>query len=158
METIGTLNKNRLGTTIPPAKNSDVQALTDLDTLVGMRSRWRATSLTFPPDFVRYEIEATVDGNKVIYSDDPKVGVLAARGSTPIFFLVQGTKVRLSQTGAVEPIPNEIIKPWRTLVGPFATSGTLADDGATGFRFTLVLDRSFGKTVDVKKVTVYYRL
>ena len=40
----------------------------------------------------------------------------------------------------------------------FSTGKTLADDGATGFRFTIVLDRAFGKSVEVEKITVLYRL
>ncbi|MHC4515974.1 MAG: hypothetical protein ACYS5W_20075, partial [Planctomycetota bacterium] len=138
--------------------DTDVQQLTDQDALVGLRSRWYATSLTFPPDFVRYEIHAKVDNVDVVYSDDANVGTVALRGSTPIFFLVQGVKVQLSKTGGVEPIPGQTPKPWRTRVGPFTTGNTLADDGATGFRFTLVLDRDFGKAVEVKKITVFYRL
>ncbi len=157
METVGKLDKTRLGTTLPAAKDSDVQQLTDTDTLVAMRSRWYATSLTFPPAFVRYEIEAKVDNDDVVYSDDPKVGVLAKRGETPIFFLTQGVKVQLGTTGLVEPAPNEIPGPWRTLVGPFGLD-SLFNDGKTGFRFTVVLDRSFGKTVEIKKITVIYRL
>lgn len=161
METIGTLNKTRLGTTLPAAKDTDVQELKDIDTFVGLRSRWYATSLTFPPDFVRYEIEARVgtgtSAQDVVYSDDSKVGTLAQRGSTPIFFLVQGVNVQLGTSGLVEPIPNETPKPWRELVGPFGPN-PLFDDGKTGFRFTLVLDRSFGKAVEIKKITVVYRL
>jgi len=158
METIGTLDKTRLGTTLPAVKDSDVQELKDIDTLVGLRSRWYATSLTFPPDFVRYEIEALVDNKPVVYSDDPKVGQLALRGgTTPVYFKVQGVKVRLSSTGLVEPAPNETPKPWRDYVGPYG-SNPLFDDGVTGFRFNLVLDRSFGKTVEIKKITVIYRL
>ncbi|MHC4078620.1 MAG: hypothetical protein ACYST0_09310, partial [Planctomycetota bacterium] len=77
METVGTLNKSRLGTTTPtPAKDSDVQKLTDQDQLVGVRSRWYAASLTALPKFARYEIQAKVDGKPVVYSDDSKVGAL----------------------------------------------------------------------------------
>jgi len=159
METVGTLNKTRLGTTTPTAaKDSDVQKLTDQDQLVGARSRWYAASLIAQPKFERYEIELKVDGKSVVYSDDSKVGTLAVRGSTPIFLLVQGAQVRRTPTGAVEPIPGKPITPWRTYVGPFAAGNSLADDGATGFRFTLVLDRSFGKTVAVSKVTIFYSL
>ena len=78
--------------------------------------------------------------------------------TVPVAVGMQGVRVQLSPTGGVEPIPGATPKPWRTRVGPFTTGDTLADDGATGFRFTLVLDRSFGKTVEVKKITVRYRL
>ena len=159
METVGTLTKTRLGTTTPtPAKDSDVQKLTDQDQLVGVRSRWYAASLTALPKFARYEIHAKVDGKPVVYSDDSKVGALAVRGSTPIFLLVQGAQVRRHPTGTIEPIPGKPITPWRTYVGPFAAGNSLANDGATGFRFTLVLDRSFGKTVEVSKVTIFYNI
>ena len=157
METVGTLDKTRLGTTIPAAKDSDVQQLVDQDQLVGMRSIWYVVNLTNPPKFARYEIQAKVAGNPVVYSDDNTVGTLAARGSTPIILLVQGAQVRKSPSGPIEPIPNTV-KPWRSYVGPFVAGQSLAGDGATGFRFTLILDRSFGKTVEVQKVTVFYSL
>jgi hypothetical protein len=65
--------------------------------------------------------------------------------------------VQRGTSGLIEPAPNEDPKPWRDYVGPFHTE-SLFNDGKTGFRFTLVLDRDFGKTVKVKKVTVIYRL
>ncbi|MHC4852240.1 MAG: Kelch repeat-containing protein [Planctomycetota bacterium] len=159
METVGTLNKTRLGTTTPTAaKDSDVQKLTDKDQLVGMRSLWYAVNLTTQPNYVRYEIRAKVDGNPVVYSDDNKVGGRAARGSTPIIFFVQGAQVKKNTTTeAIEPIANTI-KPWRAYVGPFVAGSNLDGDNANGFRFTLILDRSFGKTVEVQRVTIFYTL
>ncbi|MHC4899851.1 MAG: hypothetical protein ACYTGW_22395 [Planctomycetota bacterium] len=100
-----------------------------------------------------------MDGKNVVYSDDSKIGFLAVRGSTPIFLVVQGAQVRRNtSTGAIEPIPGKPIPPWRTYVGPFVTGKSLAGDGVNGFRFTLVLDRSFGKTVEVRAVTIFYKL
>ena len=60
--------------------------------------------------------------------------------------------------GGIEPVPGQPLTPWRAYVGPFSAGKSLAGSGATGFRFTLVLDRSFGAAVDVKSVTVFVRV
>ena len=65
--------------------------------------------------------------------------------------------MKKNTSGVVEPIANTI-KPWRPFVGPFVTGNNLDGDSANGFRFTLILDRSFGKTVAVTRVTVFYTL
>jgi len=122
-----------------------------------MRSFWYPVNLTNPPKFTRYEVRAKVDGNPVVYSDDNKVGALATRGSTPVILFVQGAQLKKLPAGGHEPLPNTI-KPWRRYVGPFVTGQSLAGDKATGYRFTLILDRSFGKKVEIQYITIFYTL
>ena len=53
--------------------------------------------------------------------------------------------------------PNTSVTPFRTYVGPPPLGQkSLRDDGANGYRFELGLDRRLGKTVDVKRVTVFW--
>jgi hypothetical protein len=148
----------KVGSTVPakpPVSRIDPN---DTDSEVAIRSLWYPASLLFPPEFKRYEIEAIIGGQPVTYSDDPKVGTLATVGM-PVRFAVQGAKLEVDATGALAPKPNTSIKPFRKYVGPFSTSEpTLFDDGATGYRFELTLDRALGKTVVIKSITVFWDL
>src|SRR5690606_8331244 len=148
-----------VGRVLPKADIAKIEP-TDLDDIVAVRSLWYAASLLFPPDFIRYEIHATVDSVPVVYSDDPQVGVLAS-GSVPLRFRVQGAKLEKDPvTGRLRPKDNTPIKPFRDYVGTFGPNmePALADDGATGYRFEILLDRSFQKTVEVHDIIVYWRL
>lgn len=157
----GTLSSYDTGTTTPANPGLINIRSTDTDDFVSVRSLWYPSSLLFPPDFVRYEIHATVDGNDVVYSDDPAKGQLAdgAANSTPLRFRIQGTKVEEVSKGVYQPAPNSKISDFRRQVGPFiANEPALFDDGATGYRFELGLDRNFATTVVVKKIIVVWKL
>jgi hypothetical protein len=155
-----------VGNTIPsspPVANIDPA---DFDNEVAIRSTWYPASLLFPPDFVRYEIEAVIDGVDVLYSDnpnhsDPTFGGLAHGPTSPIQFTVQGAQLEYDATQKLVPKPNTAIGPFRKYVGSApANSGdkALSDDGATGYRFELALDRSLGKSVEIKAITVFWKL
>ena len=138
----------------PPIAKLDPK---DTDDLVTVRSLWYAASLLFPPDFLRYEVHALVDGNPVIYSDDPNVGVLANGVSVPVRFQVQGAKLERDPTGKLNPKPLTAVPPFRDYVGPVDPPAlSLFDDGATGYRFELTLDRSFKQSVEIQKVIVFW--
>ena len=147
----------------PPVAKIDPN---DFDDVAAVRSLWYAASLLFPPDFSRYEIEAEVDGVRVLFTDDanhkdPAYGGLAYGPSSPLQFKVQGAKLERDATGKLSPKPNTAISPFRIYVGqpPSSSSQTpLADDGATGYRFELGLDRSLGKKVEVKSITLFWML
>jgi hypothetical protein len=140
-----------LGTTEPPAADNNVGILVDKDSLAGAQSRWYATRLVFPPDFLRYEVEAIVDNNPIKYSDDARIGPLADVGQA-VRFHVQGARVNAT-TGLPDPLT---IKPWRKHVGDYDALRLNGDD-ATGFRFMLTFDRTVGTNIVVKKVSVFYR-
>ena len=98
-----------------------------------------------------------VGGQRVIYSDDDTKGQLADENA-PIQFKIQGAKLERDPTGKLVPKANTAIKGFRKYVGSTPRGEALADDGATGFRFELVLDRSFGKPVEIKSIEVFWKL
>ncbi len=169
-ETTQSPNSYSVGITVPAKPPVSLLDPDDKDLVVTIRSLWYAASLLFPPEFKRYTIEAIVDNQRRVYSDDKEVGNPAApqydkdyaglaNNGSPIVFAVQGAKLELDPAGQLAPKANTAIKPFRKYVGDHSTTEpTLFDDGATGYRFELTLDRSLGKTVEVKKVVVYWDL
>jgi hypothetical protein len=154
LETTGTPSPGLLGSVQPPATAQNVATLrpTDRDAVSGQQSKWYSTNQVFAPEFVRYEVEATVNGNPIKFSDDPAIGVLATDGQA-IRFFVQGAT--LDEAGV--PDPNSI-RPWRRYVGPYGGAGqNLNDDGRVGFRFLLLFDRAIAGEIVVTKVSVFYR-
>jgi hypothetical protein len=139
-----------IGTVVPPATQENVGTLTDTDPIVGSQSRWYSTRLVFPPEFLRYEIQATIDGNPVVFSDDPAFGI-AADETQALRFLVQGARVNAANNEA-DP---STIRPWRTRVRGVAPS--LNTDDATGFRFTLLFNRGIAQSIVVRRVTLFFR-
>jgi len=134
-----------------PGDNSiSVGTLTESDATTGSMSIFQNTAQLFPPMFLYYELEATVNGMKTTYSDDPSRGSLAGPSSA-IEFLVQGA--RLDALGQVDP---DTVRGWRRYVGDFAPSGqvSLTEDGATVYRF-LLLFHDADATVD--KVSVVFQ-
>jgi hypothetical protein len=159
-------NSYPVGNTIPSSPPVASIDPADFDNEVAIRSTWYPASLLFPPDFVRYEIEAVIDGVNVLYSDnpnhsDPTFGGLAHGPASPVQFTVQGARLEYDATQKLVPKPNTAISPFRKYVGQApANSGdkALSDDGATGYRFELALDRSLGKSVEIKAITVFWKL
>lgn len=145
----------KVGQTVPaspPVQRLDPK---EDDAIVAVRSKWYPTALSLAPTFLRYEVEASVDGKAVLYSDDPKVGALA--GGSPVGFLVQGAQLTRDANGKLVPLPNTSPTVWTKFVGPHGAS-PLFGTGSTGYRFELRLDRSPGKVVAIRKVTVYWCL
>jgi len=140
------------GNTNPPPALRNLAKLTERDATTGVQSLYFETNQIFPPEYVRYEISATVNGVAVRYSDDPNVGSLAS-SSEPIEFLIQGASTGI--TGQIDPTT---ATPWRHYVGnQYAPVGeSLADDGGTGFRWLLLFHQS--DNVVIHSVTVYLRV
>jgi hypothetical protein len=128
--------------------------LSELDSRTGFQSLFRSTEQAFGPEYVRYEIRAWVDNQLVVFSDDATVGTPALPGLAPIEAYFQAATIDLG-TGQV--VPNTE-RPWRQYVGSFGGNQSLADDALNAFRFQLILDRTFGQTVEVESVKVVYRV
>lgn len=145
-----------LANAMPTAAPINLGDLTDEDQETSFTSLWYFTGQVFGPVYLRYEIEARVDGVSVLYSDDPAVSPnIAARGMAPIFAQWQGAQL---DPATIQP-QFGVDRPFRDYVGRATNPAglTLADDALNGFRFKLNLDRSFGQEVIVDKVTVYYQ-
>ena len=152
----GSYSVGRTEPASPPIAKLDPK---ERDDVVAVRSKWYATNLTTQPIFLRYEIEATIDGKAVILSDNPLRGAPARGPSSPLRFLVQGAQLDRDPNGVLRPKPNTVIMPHRESVGPYTPGKpSLFDDPVNGYRFELTLDRSLGKTVVVRKVTVVWCL
>jgi hypothetical protein len=155
----GTPVPGDVGLTRPTATAANVAPLQETDQVVGSASKWRSTNLVFPPTYMRYAIIATVNGNRVMYSDDPAYvdpdgapNVGLADVGQAVRFRAQGADVN-AQGIVTDPLS---VRPWRRLVGFSASEQGLNSDGRTGFRFLLLFDRSVGNAV-VEKVTLFYK-
>ena len=146
LEAPNSLPASALGVTIPVARSENVGPLTDTDAVVGSQSLWYSSGQTTAPTWVRYEVEAIVDGVPQRYSDDPTRGALAGTGEA-VQFLVQG---RDNQGPPV-------VAPWRSFVGAAHGSPSLDADSATDFRFALLFDRSVAQQVVVSRVRVFFQ-
>jgi hypothetical protein len=154
LEVVGTPDRTLIGTTRPAAVDKNVARIlaTEVDRLTGQRSRWYSTNVVFPPEWVRYEVQARVNNTPIVYSDDPSRGRLAAAGEA-VQFLVQGAN--LDSSG--NPRQNET-GPWRRYVGSFSsTELSLHSDGRLSFRFLLIYDRAVASSIQVTSVKVMFR-
>ncbi len=155
-----------LGSTVPTATSSHVGNLSDVDVVTSSQSRFYSTRLTFPPTFLRYELEVILDGStRKLYSDDIDVGEKMINGkenpiydedyagradsSQPVWFRIQAATVKF--TG--EP-DLQTLGPWREFVKGNVASINL--DGRNGFRFLLTFDRSSTQSIEVKRMTVFF--
>lgn len=138
----------------PPASADNVAPLGETDARVGFQSTFYSTGQPFGPEFVRYEIRALVDGQPVLFSDDPSVGVPARPGFGPLEVWWQGVRMDV-QSGAVDQT-DLLSRPWRPAVG-FGV-GSLALDGRNAFRFQLLVDRTNVANVVIESVKVIFRV
>ena len=106
--------------------------------------------MAFGPLYQRYEIYANVDGMDMIYSDDEAVSSVAAGPGQAVQALFQCVDLDL-QTGAVLGRG-----PWRPAVRTTSTQSGIASDGLNGYRFSLLIDRTFGTNVQIDKIVVVY--
>ena len=153
LEVLGTPSVSQLPNALPSATADSVGLLRDTDTRVAFQSVFYSTGLPFGPEFVRYEIRARINGQPVVFSDDPSVGAAARPGSGPLEVWWQGVRMDL-QTGLVDPI-DLLNRPWRPSVG--FGPGSLAVDGRNAFRFQLILDRATISDVVIDSVKVIYQ-
>jgi hypothetical protein len=138
---------------IPAATAANVATLTDTDLRVGFQTEFYTTGQPFGPDWVRYEIEALVNGVPTVFSDDPARGTAASVGLAPIEIYFQGGRMDLTNNTIVPGT----IKPWRSRVKGSATEPSLADDALNAYRFQVLLDRTMGQQVVLQTVKVFYR-
>src|SRR5690606_15250679 len=93
-----------LGPSIPPPAAKNVGPLLDRDTgKVVSQSHFYSTGLIFPPRYLRYEVRATINGQPILFSDDPAISPNMADASNPdLHFQVQGARVS-ALTGIADP-------------------------------------------------------
>lgn len=141
-----------IGRVDPPAGPNSVATLSDQDRTTGYRSKWFATVGNQVPEFLRYEVHATVSSVPVVYSDDPTVGRLARPGEAVVLYF-QGA---LLDPVTREPLPGTLSR-WTPYAGRFG-AGNLNEMPATGMRFTLLFDRAVSATTSVQRLTVPYHI
>jgi hypothetical protein len=118
LETLQTPSAGLLGNCTPAASARNVASLTETDTKVGCQSLWYMTGEIFAPEFLRYEIKATVNGLPKTFSDDPSLSFPLAKEGEDLEFYVQGAN--LDNVGKVLPGQSS---EWLKFVGTFATNG-----------------------------------
>ena len=127
-----------------PAYNAgqNAGALTDRDALSGSRSLWLTVTSGPAPLYCRYEVQATVGGVPVLFSDDPAVSSQPASGPGAVVQLRCQGALRDPATG--EPLAGSV-GPWRTTLAP--GSDSLNRERAQLVRFDLVVDAALGAVV-----------
>lgn len=135
---------------LPAAVVDNVAPLQETDDRAVMQSTFHATHLRFAPRYLRYEIDAVVDGLAVRFSDDPAVSTLPAGPGAPLLAWFQGA--------ALDPVTGQpaVLGAWRTSVRGAPGQPGLAADAFDAFRFRLVVDRAVASDVVVKRVVVVY--
>jgi hypothetical protein len=132
------------------ANNVGVLAANDGDLRTGFQAKWRSTRQIFPPRILYYQVTARVNGQQVVYTDDPAAFNPADRNDLPLRIYFQGGRVNPA-TNALEGTPG----PWRNYVAETAPGGqSIAEDRATGFRFMIMFNRDIETDVVVEDVTV----
>jgi hypothetical protein len=135
----------------PPAGAQNLGVLGERDPLVALTSTWYTTGQLLVPEYVRYEVHATVAGVPIVFSDDPGVGQAAIAGQA-IRVLFQGAEIL---PGAAVPLR---IGDWRAFVRSTAGAvGIDADSWANSYRFRIVADHGLALDTVVTKVVVVYR-
>jgi hypothetical protein len=107
----------------PPPISQNVAPLQERDDLVVMRSHWYSTNLLFGPEYQRYEIQATVNGQSILYSDDPAVSNIPAGVGAALRVQFQAATIDL-QTGEATDI-----RQWRDGVRSGGNQVGIASDG-----------------------------
>ena len=137
----------RFGACQPPVTANNVGVLRSTDTRVVSVGTSRWYFLPQPsPSFVRYRIEARVDGKTVIFSDDPKLGRRAAPGEAVIASFQSG---RVSSSGALLSQPSA----WSEgVIAPLNKDARASN----GVRFAIRLDLGRAQRVEIVRVDVMY--
>ncbi len=139
---------------LPSASVANLGVLDERDALVVCGSKFYSTGQVFGPEFARYEIRGTVDGNPFVYSDDPAVSTIPALEGTgaALRVLFQAVQLDLS-TGDPQQLG-----PWRQAVRSTLNVTGIDADAFNGFRFKLFADYSIGTNIVVDEVVVVYRI
>jgi hypothetical protein len=147
-----TLRLADLGVVIPAADANNFGTLdenNETDPVTGVQSLWYSTERLFPPEYIRYEIEAVVGGVPRVFSDDAAIGEQPRLSVTPVVFYLQTAQVNTK----LEPEPGTVSR-WLT------TMDEMNLERGNGFRFVLLLDRSIlgpATSLEVKKLTVRFK-
>ncbi|MCA8976056.1 MAG: hypothetical protein KDC98_15140, partial [Planctomycetes bacterium] len=135
----------------PPPTAPNVARLNETDALVSTQSLFYETHLNPGPGYLRYEIEATVDGVAMVFSDDPGISSLTATVGAPLQAWFQAAEL-----DPVTHRPSELA-PWRAAVRSMPGTTGMDADRLGAFRFRLVQDRTLATTVEVTRVSVVYQ-
>ncbi|MCA8952429.1 MAG: hypothetical protein KDE27_23160, partial [Planctomycetes bacterium] len=141
-----------LPNTLPAAQPDNVAALTEQDRYVSFRTLWYSTGQVFGPEFARYEIHATVDGQSVIYSDDTTVSPVMAGVGSALRLWIQNGQMDLATGDVTE------IQPWRTGVATFQGQIGISTDGRNAFRYAVIQDRDVAATVTIEKIVIVFKV
>ncbi|MFK7741303.1 MAG: Kelch repeat-containing protein [Planctomycetota bacterium] len=139
-----------VGSTVPAAGANSSAMLLEQDELVAMQSLAYDVQGACPVEFVRYELDATVDGVATTFSDDPAIAPLAAGAGQPLrlFF----------QAGVIDGVGGVFVPvgPWRSCVRTTPGESGISVDGGTAYRFRAVFDRNLAAdaTLDTLRVIV----
>lgn len=104
-----------------------------------------------PSTWLPYELLVDCNGQALLFSDDPAVGVPADASSQLVRVRFQAA--RLDAAGNVDPAT---AGPWRDYAGSHLEVGLNRDRG-DAFRFDLVLDTSSGQNPSVRELRVIFR-
>jgi hypothetical protein len=150
------------GTVAPAIGAQNVGTLVETDRFSLIQSDWYDTGSPFPPSFLRYEIDLTVDGVALTLTDETLAE--AAVDGAPVLAYFQGATID-SATGSpvLDPVTGQEvgIRPWRRFVSSVGGPGDpgIGADAVNGYRFQLVIDRVAAGTsnVQIQEVRVVTR-
>ena len=141
------------GATIPPSVAQNSGVLTDRDLVVGSQSLWYSIGRAV---FQRYEIDATIDGVAVTFSDNSSFGTLADDPNGPLYVRFQAARVDPATRRATPGT----LGPWRRFLNAPRPSPLITDtinhDGGDGFRFALFFNKAVAQDIRVTGVSVFY--
>ena len=140
----------QLGTVLPTASQLNTGLLTDVDDTSSMRSLFYSTNLACSPKFVRYELDAVVNGATVTFSDDPTVSPMMASFGAPVRVLLQAGYTDLI-SGVTTPIG-----PWRISARSVPGQSGIDVDGGNSYRFMVIIDRNIATATQVDRLAVVY--
>ncbi len=109
------------------------------------RSTWYPLNSLLAPRLRFFELTVTVDGNTVVYTDNPASPNLPNVPGSPVEFYLQG-----SDLDVVELQPAEEPGPWVT------TTGEMQFIQPTGFRFVIFLDTTNATSISVDNFVLHY--
>lgn len=137
-------------TNLRPAVSSDNVGTIhddDVNKFSLLATEWYDTGLFFPPKYVRYVINATIDNTPVVFSDDTTLGRPAVPGE-PVEILFQGSQLD-SLTKRPDP---------KTLSNWFSGSfDALTSAGGNAFRVLVRFDKSKAQSIVLNKITYVYK-
>ncbi len=141
---------SQLATVVPAMGPESVAALTEIDDLVSMRSKFYVTYVACGLVMLSYELHAIVDGVPTVFSDDPSISPIQA---------TTGSAVRVMfQAAQIDPVNGAVLStgPWRQAVATSPGQTGISADGRNGYRFVIVFDRTLATSVSIDSLAVNY--